>query len=47
MRGGQANVLIHPIVVNKTTGVKFGKSEAGAVWLTKQNIAHRFLPILD
>ena len=33
MRGGQANVLSIPLVVNKTTGVKFGKSEAGAVWL--------------
>lgn len=31
--GGEAHVLSAPLVVNKTTGVKFGKSEAGAVWL--------------
>jgi tyrosyl-tRNA synthetase len=28
-----AHVWTGPLVVNKTTGVKFGKSEAGAVWL--------------
>lgn len=27
------NVLAAPLVVNKTTGVKFGKTEDGAVWL--------------
>ncbi len=31
--GGEANVWTAPLVVNKTTGVKFGKSEDGAVWL--------------
>lgn len=31
--GGEANVWSAPLVVNKATGVKFGKSEAGAVWL--------------
>lgn len=31
--GGEAHVLSSPLVVNKTTGVKFGKSEEGAVWL--------------
>lgn len=31
--GGEAHVLSAPLVVNKTTGVKFGKSEEGAVWL--------------
>jgi tyrosyl-tRNA synthetase len=31
--GDEANVWSAPLVVNKTTGVKFGKSEAGAVWL--------------
>jgi tyrosyl-tRNA synthetase len=30
---GEANVWSAPLVVNKNTGVKFGKSEAGAVWL--------------
>jgi tyrosyl-tRNA synthetase len=31
--GKEANVWSMPLVVNKTTGVKFGKSEAGAIWL--------------
>jgi tyrosyl-tRNA synthetase len=31
--GGEANVWSAPLIVNKTTGVKFGKSESGAVWL--------------
>ncbi|TAH32513.1 tyrosine--tRNA ligase [Candidatus Saccharibacteria bacterium] len=31
--GGEAHVWTGPIVVNKSTGVKFGKSEAGAIWL--------------
>lgn len=31
--GAEAHALSMPLVVNKTTGVKFGKSEAGAVWL--------------
>lgn len=29
----EAHVFTNPLVVNKATGVKFGKSEAGAVWL--------------
>jgi len=29
----QAHVYSCPLVINKTTGKKFGKSEAGAVWL--------------
>ncbi|USN97057.1 MAG: tyrosine--tRNA ligase [Candidatus Nomurabacteria bacterium] len=33
IEGGNANVLSSPLIVNKTTGVKFGKSEDGAVWL--------------
>lgn len=33
MEGGEAHVLSTPLIVNKTTGVKFGKSEGGAVWL--------------
>lgn len=32
--GGEAHVLSQPLVVNKTTGVKFGKSEEGAIWLS-------------
>ncbi len=31
--GGDAHALSMPLIVNKETGVKFGKSEAGAVWL--------------
>lgn len=31
--GGDAHVLSAPLVVNKATGIKFGKSEAGAIWL--------------
>jgi tyrosyl-tRNA synthetase len=33
IEGGEAHVFSTPLIVNKTTGVKFGKSEAGAVWL--------------
>ncbi|HET6622688.1 MAG TPA: tyrosine--tRNA ligase [Candidatus Saccharimonadales bacterium] len=29
----EAHVYTTPLIVNKTTGAKFGKSEAGAVWL--------------
>jgi tyrosyl-tRNA synthetase len=31
--GDEAHIWSAPLVVNKSTGVKFGKSEAGAVWL--------------
>ena len=31
--GGVANVLSMPLIINKSTGKKFGKSEDGAVWL--------------
>ena len=33
IENGEAHVWTGPLVVNKTTGVKFGKSEEGAVWL--------------
>ena len=33
LEGGEAHVFTAPLVVNKQTGVKFGKSESGAVWL--------------
>lgn len=33
MRGAETHVLTHPLVIDKTTGKKFGKSEDGAVWL--------------
>ena len=32
-RGAEVHVLTHPLVINKATGKKFGRSEAGAVWL--------------
>jgi tyrosyl-tRNA synthetase len=31
--GGQAHVYSTPLIVNKSTGIKFGKSEGGAIWL--------------
>ena len=30
---GEAHIYTCPLIVNKTTGVKFGKSEDGAIWL--------------
>lgn len=33
MEGAETHVYSTPLIMNKTTGVKFGKSEAGAVWL--------------
>lgn len=33
MNGDEAHVWSTPLVINKTTGKKFGKSEEGAVWL--------------
>lgn len=33
IEGGEAHVYSTPLVINKATGVKFGKSEDGAVWL--------------
>jgi len=40
IEGGEAHVYSTPLVINKATGVKFGKSEGGAVWLdaTKTSI---------
>lgn len=36
LRGGEAHVITLPLVVNKTTGKKFGKSEDGAIWLDER-----------
>lgn len=33
LESGSAHVYSTPLIVNKATGVKFGKSESGAVWL--------------
>lgn len=32
-RGAEAHVITLPLIINKTTGKKFGKSEEGAIWL--------------
>jgi tyrosyl-tRNA synthetase len=34
--GAEAHVWSTPLIINKATGVKFGKSETGAVWLDPQ-----------
>jgi tyrosyl-tRNA synthetase len=36
IEGAEANVYSTPLVINKATGKKFGKSEDGAVWLDPQ-----------
>lgn len=33
LEGAESHVFTTPLIINKQTGVKFGKSEAGAVWL--------------
>jgi tyrosyl-tRNA synthetase len=33
LEGESAHILTSPLIVNKATGVKFGKSEGGAIWL--------------
>jgi len=33
LEGKEAHVYSTPLIVNKTTGIKFGKSEGGAIWL--------------
>ncbi len=43
LEGKVANVYSTPLVINKTTGVKFGKSEDGAVWLDpKKTSVYKF-----
>lgn len=32
-RGAEAHVITLPLIINKTTGHKFGKTEEGAIWL--------------
>lgn len=36
LNGQESHVWSAPLVVNKTTGVKFGKSEEGAIWLDEE-----------
>ncbi len=33
VEGAEAHVYSAPLIINKATGVKFGKTEAGAIWL--------------
>lgn len=33
IEGGEAHIWTGPLIVNKATGVKFGKTEGGAIWL--------------
>lgn len=33
LEGGEAHIYTCPLIMNRATGKKFGKSEAGAVWL--------------
>src|SRR3989344_5758354 len=41
--GKEAHALSMPLIVNKTTGQKFGKSESGAIWLDeKKTSPHDF-----
>lgn len=43
MEGGEAHVFSTPLVINKATGKKFGKSEGGAIWLDpKKTSAYKF-----
>lgn len=34
IEGGEAHVYSTPLIIDKATGVKFGKSEEGAIWLS-------------
>lgn len=43
VEGGEANVYSTPLIINKATGKKFGKSEDGAVWLDpKKTSVYKF-----
>lgn len=43
LEGAETHVYSTPLVINKATGVKFGKSEGGAVWLnSKKTSVYKF-----
>lgn len=43
IEGGEAHVYSTPLVINKATGKKFGKSEGGAIWLNPEKTsAYKF-----
>lgn len=33
IEGKQVHVYTTPLIINRTTGIKFGKSEGGAIWI--------------
>lgn len=43
IEGNEAHVYSTPLVINKATGIKFGKSEGGAIWLdAKKTSVYKF-----
>lgn len=43
LEGAEAHVFTTPLIINKQTGVKFGKSEGGAIWLdAEQTSPYKF-----
>lgn len=36
VEGKEVHVITMPLIINKSTGIKFGKSEDGAIWLDEQ-----------
>lgn len=43
LEGKEANVYSTPLIMNKSTGLKFGKSEGGAIWLdAKKTSVYKF-----
>jgi tyrosyl-tRNA synthetase len=43
LEGGEAHVYSTPLIINKATGMKFGKSEGGAIWLDpKKTSVYKF-----
>jgi tyrosyl-tRNA synthetase len=43
MEGGEAHVYSTPLIINRATGKKFGKSEGGAIWLdANKTSAYKF-----
>ena len=36
IEGGEVDIYSAPLIINKSTGIKFGKSESGAIWLDEK-----------
>lgn len=46
-RNAEVHVITHPLIINHSTGQKFGKSEAGAIWLDESKTsAYQFYQFL-